>query len=94
MCCPSALVGGARAVAGEHVPAAPTGEAHEVALVAACVQPRVSEGVPEDVRVKVGDTGLDSPPLDHLGDGGVGHGAESGQEERRQICEAMALADT
>jgi hypothetical protein len=45
------------------------------------------------VRVKVGDAGLESSPFDHLGDGGVRHGAEAGEEQRRQVSEAMTLAD-
>jgi hypothetical protein len=44
-------VGGRGAIAGEHLAGAPTGDAHQIHLVAAGAEPLVGEGVAEHVRV-------------------------------------------
>ena len=51
-------VGGRGAVAAEHRPGPPAGQAHEVRLAAALGEPGVGEGVAELVRVQVGEAGL------------------------------------
>ncbi len=47
-----------RGVVGQHVVEAPAGEHHQVPLLTAVGEPAVGAGVPEAVRVHVGDAGL------------------------------------
>src|SRR4029450_9447059 len=70
-------VGGAGAVAAEHVAGLPAGQAHQVGFAAALGQPLVAEGVPELVRVEVRDGGLGGAPLKHLADAPTGELARS-----------------
>jgi hypothetical protein len=55
-----------RGVAGQHVVRAPAGQHHQVSLLSSSSQPPVGEGVPESVRVHVGDARLGGPPVQHL----------------------------
>src|SRR5438309_1000368 len=64
---PGPFVGGAGGVAGEHVPAPPAGQAHEVAFVAAGGEPGVGEGVAELVGVDAAEAGPLAPALEHGG---------------------------
>src|ERR671918_2969485 len=57
---PGPLIGGARAVAAQHLTALPSRQAHQVALVAALGQPGVGERVAQHVGVEAVDAGL--PP--------------------------------
>jgi hypothetical protein len=61
-----ALVSCRGAVAGEHRPAPPAGQAHEIALVAARGEPLMGIGVTEAVRVDVGDSGRSTAAPDNV----------------------------
>src|SRR3712207_3530083 len=55
---PRPLVRRARTVSSHDLTRPPAAQPHEVLLLAALVQPRMGEGVPEEVRMHVGDAGL------------------------------------
>ena len=65
---PGAGVGGRGAVAAEHRPGPPAGQAHEVRLAAALGEPGVREGVAKLMRVQVGKAGLGTPAAKDLPD--------------------------
>src|SRR5207248_2678800 len=65
---PGPVTGGTGGVAGEHRPAAPAGQAHEVLALAAVGQPAVGEGVAQLVGVDVAEARLGSPAPHHLAD--------------------------
>ena len=60
---------------GEHLRGAPTGDALEVAFVAAGGQPLVGEAVAEHMRVEVADAGLAGAASEHLDDPRIGERA-------------------
>jgi hypothetical protein len=69
------------AVAVEHGSVRPPRNAHEVAIVAACRHPSVSERVPELVSVQALDARLRTSPLEHLLDPGVAKRADVTQPQ-------------
>src|SRR3712207_6249582 len=70
-----ALDGGGGGVPGQHVVAAPAGQHHQVPLLSAAGQPAVGEGVPEAVRVDVGDAGLRGTDVEDVAGAVGGHRA-------------------
>ena len=62
------FVCGRRGVALEHLPAAPAGQAHQVAFVATLGEPRVGKGVAELVRMYLAETSLFAAAAHHLKD--------------------------
>jgi hypothetical protein len=54
----STLVSSAGPVAGEHLSASPTGEAHQILFLSAIGQPAMRERVTEHVRVEMIETSL------------------------------------
>ncbi len=78
------LDGGGGGVAGQHVLAAPAGEHQQVPLLSSSGQPPVGEGVPEAVRVDVGDAGLCGAEVQHVA-GAVGrHRAALAEQQPRR----------
>ena len=62
------FVGGRRGVAADHLPARPSGEAHQVGLLASGGEEVVAEGGTQHVGVYLGNAGLATSSLHHLAD--------------------------
>ena len=86
----SALVGGAASVAVDHRPGAPTGQAHQVAFLAAFGEPLVRERVAKLVWMNLRDAGGDAPLLDDLRDTGAGDLAAGAEPQVRASSHADA----
>ena len=61
---PGSLFSGAGRVPGDHLPGLPPREPHQVRFLPTGVQPRMSERVPELVRMNVTDPGLPAAPVE------------------------------
>ncbi len=83
-----------RGVAGHHVVRAPAGEHHQVLLLTAAGEPAVGAGVPEALRVYVGDAGLRGAGVVDVA-GVVGPGwPSSSRGERAWGCKARTRKPT
>ena len=69
-----------RGVAGQHVVAAPAGQHHQVPLLSTSGEPAVGEGVPEPVRMHIGDAGLRGADVEDVAGSVWRHGAALSQE--------------
>jgi hypothetical protein len=85
-------VGGRGAIALEHLAGPPTGDPHEVGLVAAHAQPLVGEGVAELVGMQVRNAGLLPATLEQVADAVLGERAALAEPQRLQVGELVREA--
>src|SRR4051812_20248508 len=93
MCLTGARVRSRRRVPLQHRSGLPARETHEVAFVAAGLEPSVRERVSQDVRVQVLDPGLLAASFPHLADAAVPHPPDPRQPERGEFREPMTFAN-
>src|ERR1035437_4416105 len=91
---PCPLVCRGRAVAVEHLTAAPTGQPHKVALLAASSKPLVGEAVAELVGVDTWQSRRRRPLGDHLAEGTDAERSVLAEPEFLAVGVAVRLAET